>query len=100
MDLSKDLRAAQAALDDAERELRSARDSLDSASAAYKGKRRTQARGAEVERAREAWGLALLVWAHALLHRESCRDRVAAERRTADREVAEHLHLPTTGGRR
>lgn len=99
MDLSKDLRAARVAYETAAREAAEAKARVDSANRAYDAARRKPG-GEDVDRARAAWALTLKEWCDALIGKETARDALAAERRTADREVADHLHLPTTGGRR
>ncbi|MGI5161426.1 hypothetical protein [Microbispora sp. CA-102843] len=58
MDLSADLRAAQAASAAADQTLVEARATLDGAARAYAKARRHAPRGRELERARQAWGLA------------------------------------------
>jgi hypothetical protein len=98
MDLAKDLRAAQAQLDQASAELRDARTTLDSAAAAYDAARRRPG-GTDYERARSAWGLALQEWARILIRREGLVDLVAVERRRLDRDGADALLMPTRGGR-
>lgn len=98
MDLSADLRAAQAAHQTAARELADAKTRLDSAGRAYDAARRTD-EGEELTRARSCWALTLKEWADALIARETAKDTLAAERRRTDRDVADHLHLPTRGGR-
>ncbi|GIH70303.1 hypothetical protein [Sphaerimonospora thailandensis] len=99
MDLAQDLRTAQAAYDTADRALTAARATLDGAGKAYDSTRRRTPRGVNLERARQAWGLALLDWATALIARETAKDTLAAERRTTDQAVADELHLPTRSPR-
>lgn len=98
MDLAKDLRIAQAQLDEATAELKAARTSLDSSAAAYDAARRRPV-GGDYERARTAWGLALQEWTRVLIRREQLVDLVAVERRRADREATVEPLLPTRGGR-
>lgn len=97
MDLSRDLRAAQAVLDQADRDLKEARATLDSAARAYNDIRCYPSEAAE--RARQAWGLALMEWARAVIEQAGAKDRRDAARRTTDREAAEALHLPTRSPR-
>jgi hypothetical protein len=83
MDLAKPLRAAQARLDQADRDLAEQRLELNSAAANYDRVRRYQP--TQTDRARQAWGIALMDWAAAWITRETAKDAVAIERRdTAD----------------
>ncbi len=83
-DLSAELRAAQAAADDADRRLAAARASERSASRAYDARRRRNPKGIQTERARSSWALALTEWITALVAREAARDHIRAERRGVD----------------
>jgi len=99
MDLAKDLRAAQEAADRLATELAAARASVDGAARAYDARRRYAPTGAETEAARAAWGLALCEWCRLLIDHAAAADRVAAERRRVDRDVADELLLPARGAR-
>jgi hypothetical protein len=83
-DLSADLRAAQAAYDEADRQITASRETEVSASRAYDARRRRTPMGIQTERARSAWALALADWTTALVAREAARDRVRYERRDVD----------------
>ncbi|MEV7805047.1 hypothetical protein AB0O28_19060 [Microbispora sp. NPDC088329] len=99
MDLSADLRTAQAAFAAADRALVEARATLDGATKAYDQARRHAPRGRDLERARQAWGLATMEWARALIARETAKDDLAAERRDVDTDAAAALALPSRGPR-
>ena len=79
MDLAKPLRAAQRRLREADHEAATARRDLDLAAAGYDRARREQT---DVDRARAAWGVALITWTHLLIAREQAKDRATAERHT------------------
>ncbi|WP_344890229.1 hypothetical protein [Actinomadura meridiana] len=83
-DLGTNLRALQAAYDDANRRLTAARETEKSTSRAYDARRRRTPMGIQTERARNAWAIALVDWAGALVAREAAKDRVRAERRDVD----------------
>ena len=97
MDLSRGLRAAQEVLDQADTDLKQARTTLDSSARTYNDIRGYPSEAAE--RARQAWGLALMEWASALIAQAGAKDRRDAERRRTDHEAADHLHLPTRSPR-
>jgi len=95
MDLSKDLRAAQAALKTAEAALTATRAAFDAATHNYDRARRYAPTSRETDRARQEWALAGHEWMRALIARETAKDAVASERRTTDTAAADVLHLPT-----
>lgn len=95
MDLAKDLRAAQAAFETADKTLTTARATFDAAARTYDRARRYAPASRDTERARQEWALAGHEWLTALIARETAKDTAAAERRTTDRAAADALHLPT-----
>ncbi|MFI7628427.1 hypothetical protein [Microbispora rosea] len=95
MDLTRALRTAQAAYDQADADLKTARAAFDAAARRYDTVRRYDPVGPDTEQARQAWGLAGREWIQALYRRETAKDALAAERHTVDREAADALHLPT-----
>ncbi|MEV4059702.1 hypothetical protein [Nonomuraea dietziae] len=95
MDLAKSLRALQEAADQADRDLAAARAAADTAASAYDQRRRYAPSGKETDRARQAWGMALHEWAHALFNQAAARDQLAAERRDVDRAAEDALLTPT-----
>lgn len=99
MDLAADLRAAKATYEAADQTLVEARTTLDGAAKAYDRARRHAPRGRDLERARQAWGLATMEWARALVARETAKDNLAAERRDVDTDAAAALALPSRGPR-
>ena len=91
MDLAKPLRAAQTRLRRADHEAATARRDLDLAAAGYDRARRERT---NVDRARAAWGVALITWTHLLIAREQAKDAVALERRDTDRSADVALMMP------
>jgi hypothetical protein len=97
MDLAKPLRAAHTRLAQADRDLAEQRRELSTAAANYDRVRRYQT--THTDRARQAWGIALMDWAAAWITRETAKDAVALERRDTDR-TAEVAVMATPKGPR